>query len=655
MSSVDNSHPNRNRRLSRSIVIPVFFFGSTIIAGTIGYSLYLQTLPAYADASTIQLGIEGFFRSLGFLVLAMGTLGPVDTIPLLLITISRVSGFLFFFYAALTGISILFAERLLPLRIEIWAHLGHLPGFDPRGHVIVCGIGDDGYALAKEALNNGWNVVAIDTEINDRTAELESIGASVIKGDASHIELLEHRARLRHAEDIFVTTNNDATNSDIVEAINQWKATNNSGQLLELTARIEDERLRRALHQEANTTKGIYFRTYDVPEATARELLARAAIDNINSLDERVHVWLVGWTPLSRALLEQLLHLMHYPTDIERQVTIAVTNPAAVEQEIATIAPGIDPDWWDDTEMRELVATLFPQIDIHTLPESDMELLSDRLQLYDTLEENDRLTIFADGTDARPLRALLSSWAGKLDDLARRNNLDAKIYYRKSVQSTWQPGVSIVNAESYDRFGDGCSIRAVRGEQRDHMAQRLALIYYYLYADTLVTELPEPETIPEDFNQDMNSIMSWLESIPPEEIDRYANAVWQSLPEYQRESNRHAADHITVKQRMAKLLAQQNDESRQSIVQSLAKTEHHRWCAEKILNGWEPLPDTETERWETDIGEEQLRRQRYHPDLRSISSLQAEMEDEWDKDVTQVSAILEHPTLIGHQISDDWI
>ena len=651
-AGIKDDDTGQTQGLLRSMLLPVSLFGISMIAGTGGYFLYLPTLPTYATVPAYQLAIEGFFRSLGFLVLSMGTLEPVETVPLVLITIGRTFGLLFSFYAALTGISLLFAERLLPLRIKMWAWLDRFSGLDNSGHVLVCGIGDDGYALAAEALNDGRNVVVIDTHPNDRTADLKSKGALLIKGDASHAELLTNRAQIRYAKDIFVTTGDDETNGSIVEAIDQQVTRVKPDHACNVTARIEDQRLRQALHQETTGTHGLYVRTYDVPEATARELLTRAAVDNVKTLDERVHVWIVGWTPLSKALVEQLLHLMHYPAGIDRQVTIIAADPASVERDVADIAPGVDPDWWDDTEMRELVATVFPPLDIQPLPQTDSELLSDRLALYDTVDEGDRLTIFADDTDSQRLRGLLSTWVPKLDDLTRRNGLDTKLYYRHSPQSTWQPRTSIVTAESYQRFGSGCSIRAVRGEQRDYVARRLSLVYHLLYADALSGALPEPAALPIELDGDVDAVMSWIDSLPADQVDHYATAVWQSLPEYQRESNRHAADHAAVKQRMWQLLTEQTDEETRSIIRLLAKTEHRRWCVEKILTGWEPLPDAEMERWETESGEEQLRRQRYHPDIRSVASLQAEMGGEWDKDVSQVLALVEYPRVVGHPTSD---
>lgn len=648
MSDVtDADHAAGERGLLGSVLLPVGLFSITIVAGTVGYLLYLPSLPAYANSPTSQLLTEGFFRSLGFLVLAMGSITTSDPLPLVLLTAGRLSGFLFFFYAALAGFGFIFREQLRPLRIEAWAWLGRLPGLDDRGHVLICGIGDDGYELATEALEEGRNVVAVDIEHDDRTADLESKGAIVLEGDATHEPLLTRRARLRHAASVFLTTGNDATNAASVETIAERATAAERDDVLELTARIEDRRLRRTLHEAVGSDSGVYLRTYGIPDATARELLATAAVDDIDNLDDRVHIWLVGWTPLSRALLEQLLHLMHYPEGVERRISVIAADPDTVREDVATMAPGIDPDWWEKEETSALVRSLFPEIEVHRLPQSDMALLSDRLELYDTLESGDRLTIFADDTDTQSLRALISTWEAKLDDLTKRYDLDTDLYYR-GFHTEWRPAVTAVDAEAYEEFGDGCSIQAVKGERRDRIARRLALVYHLLYAESLVSELPDPNEVPVDLDGDFDAVVSWLESLPPDLVETYSTAVWRSLPEYQRESNRHAAAHAAVKHRMASLLETRTDRDRAAIVRALAITEHQRWCSEKILNGWEPLPAAQRDRWEEDAGETILRRQRYHPDIRPVEALRAETDGEWEKDVSQVMAILDHPDFVGY-------
>lgn len=644
---------NQVRDVPRPIVISLVLVFVTLVAGTYGFFLHLRTLPAYNDARTYQILFEGFFRSSGFLVLSMGSLSTMNTTALILITLGRITGLAFFSYAAVRGVLFLLAERLQPVHIKWWNALGRLPGVSGRGHVLVWGTDDDGYAIATEALEEGRNVVVIDSEESDRSADLKSLGAIVFEGNASHQEFLRKQTRIDHANDAFVTSPDGTTNGAIVKTICQTVATTQRDDMLDCTARIEDRQLRRALHEEALTLDGFHLQTYDVPEATARELLAAHPVDDIQSSNERIHVWLVGWTNITQAVFEQLLQLMHYPDAVERQITIITSAVDPIEQEVAEMAPGINPDWWASEDIRKLVENIFPEIDVRQLPETDIELLSDRTSLYQTIRDEDRLTIIADDTDSWSVRTLVSVWAPKLDELTRRRNLDAHLLYRGTEGSNWTPSVSTLEATPYVRYGDGCSIKSVRGERRDRIARRLALIYHLLYSDTSSDRLPDGEKIPLDINPNIESVTRWVRSLSADKRRNFEHAVWQNLPEYQRESNRHAADHAAVKRRQAAMLDETGVDTSDDIIRKLSKSEHRRWCAEKILDGWEPLPDNERDRWESSAGEQQLRQQRYHPDIKSVATLRAETEGEWVKDLSQVRAILKNPDLFEHESPDE--
>ena len=642
------------RGLVRYITVPVVLAVTTIVTGTVGYFFHLLSLSAYSGVTTAQLLSESFFRTLGFLVLSMGDLSPTDSLSFTLLTISRATGFLFFFYAAVAGFGLIFTNQLRVLRVETWSLIGKLPGFDGGGHVIVCELGDNGHTLASDSLENSQNVVVINSQSTDETESLKADGAIVFTGDSSNKNLLYNKARIHRAESVFVSSQEDQTNGATVEAISTIATTNDWPQVIDITARLDKRRLRRTMHDETADIEGIHLRTYGVADATARELINNTHVDSIDQPDERIHIWIVGWTSLSKALVNQLLHLMHYPGSIERQITVITETPSEAQEDIAAMSPGIDPNWWDDTEMSEFVAELFPNIDFHSLPPSDMELLCNRTSLYETITQKDKLTIFADDFDNRSLRGLLSTWAPKLDDLARTRDLDAQIAYRSSEGSHWKPELSEVECVSYRNFGQGCSVETVRGDSRDTTARQLALVYHLLYESDSGAILPDDESIPAGVGDDINTVMEWLSSIHQNKRAQYAATVWYDLPEYQRESNRFAADHIPIKYRMASVVDNEDGQVDDKTIRLLAETEHRRWCAEKILDGWEPLPTSEQVRWQTDEGEQILRKQRYHPDIKPVESLREEMDGEWNKDVSQVKALIGYPDILGldDQVTD---
>ena len=78
-----------------------------------------------------------------------------------------------------------------------------------------------------------------------------------------------------------------------------------------------------------------------------------------------------------------------------------------------------------------------------------------------------------------------------------------------------------------------------------------------------------------------------------------AGADWRTIAETYVQANRAAADHLAVKRNDAAEATMPPD----ALVDALARVEHRRWCAERILEGWIAGPDNTR------------RHRRIHPDL----------------------------------------
>lgn len=85
-----------------------------------------------------------------------------------------------------------------------------------------------------------------------------------------------------------------------------------------------------------------------------------------------------------------------------------------------------------------------------------------------------------------------------------------------------------------------------------------------------------------------------------------ASGRWQDLPETYVAANRAAADHAAIKRWDARA----SGLAAAPLIEALAKVEHNRWCAERLLNGWAPAGDG---RRDND--------RRLHPDLRPWAEL----------------------------------
>jgi hypothetical protein len=113
---------------------------------------------------------------------------------------------------------------------------------------------------------------------------------------------------------------------------------------------------------------------------------------------------------------------------------------------------------------------------------------------------------------------------------------------------------------------------------------------------------------------------------------------WADLRENVRHSNRASADHITVKLAAigcrAVAEAQKRFAFTEAEIELLARIEHRRWCAERLLSGWRK-------------GDERDNDRRLHPDLVPFEDLS---ENGRDKDRDNVKAIPEILALAGLSI-----
>jgi hypothetical protein len=108
--------------------------------------------------------------------------------------------------------------------------------------------------------------------------------------------------------------------------------------------------------------------------------------------------------------------------------------------------------------------------------------------------------------------------------------------------------------------------------------------------------------------------------------DQAALQSWYKLPEYLKEANRVAAEHLELK--LATVLSVEEDSSEdihdlfEKHIDSLSRMEHNRWMAEKLLQGWS-------------YGERTDKRSFTHKNIVTWEQL---TEEEKEKDRTQVRA-----------------
>jgi voltage-gated potassium channel Kch len=116
-----------------------------------------------------------------------------------------------------------------------------------RDHVVVCGLGAVGTAVARDLHDRGLPVVVIDPDADDELHRETNPRCPVIVGDATRPVIL-HRAGIERARALVACTNNDALNLEIGLSAQSVAETVSRARQLRLVLRCFDADIARRIH-----------------------------------------------------------------------------------------------------------------------------------------------------------------------------------------------------------------------------------------------------------------------------------------------------------------------------------------------------------------------------------------------------------------------
>lgn len=116
-----------------------------------------------------------------------------------------------------------------------------------RNHVVVCGLGSVGTAVARDLFDRGTPVVVVDPQADDELHRETNPRCPVIVGDATRPVIL-HRAGIEHARALVACTSNDALNLEIGLTAQSLAEAHRGGRPLRLVLRCFDADLARRIH-----------------------------------------------------------------------------------------------------------------------------------------------------------------------------------------------------------------------------------------------------------------------------------------------------------------------------------------------------------------------------------------------------------------------
>ena len=468
--------------------------------------------------------------------------------------------------------------KLLGKKLRTWCFLKIFA----KNHIVICGAGDMGYALAKDILNKHQDKKLLVVDINPTNDNLNSIctlGGYAISGNAIDKNVL-NKLNIAKAEKIILMTGKDISNLEILDAITKIiPKTNRDKNIIELYIHLESKENYEIL--PSIKRDGINIKAFSVYDNAAQTLFMKHPIgENVNTIDNgSVNLAIVGFDAAGLSVLYRALALGHFFNGNPLNVTIFDNNHEKKRAEFLKLYPislkagGIinwNIDFKDDGELfnKDGIENFTQIIFCKTNVQASLTDIARIIKNQSALLENKQFFIFIDKHDG-------------IKGIANDIKIDNK---------------NKVDIIPFGDFSQICSYDVVVNEVYDQMAIKANKRYNELHGyDTNWSDLSpflqdsnrmQVEHLPIKLKVLNHLLENSQNKVLPKygDIENEANNRWYSL-NGKPTSDKKKTD-IWNDIQNAKILATYIS---LDDIEKLAKMEKYRWNAFHILNGWTTL------------------------------------------------------------------
>ncbi len=505
----------------------------SIILGYIGFYKF------YEAEGTHFTNFDLLYRSLQLIALEAGAVKGI--VPWQL-NIARFLMPALAAYAAIQALLAIFSKQWQMFMIRFY-----------KNHVVICGLGERGYRLAKDFSLHGFRVVVIEgTKDNSLVEQCRGFGAVVLFGDATNAALLR-RAGIQKAKYLVAVCADDGTNAEIALKARDIVRSRKGPDLTVFVHMIDLELCNLLRGWElAAEARSFRLEFFNVHERGARLMLATYATVGTPTLNGHPRMLLVGLGKLGRSLLVQAArdwYMKKLP--VNNRLRIAVIDKSA-ESKV------------------KLLRMQYPQL------ENACEI--ETWQMEENAPEFEKAAFLFDGEGNLKIDAIFICFDDDVHAL-----VSALTLYHKTKEHK-VPIIARMGKES----GLATMIRDERYSLGFEHIHTFGLLDQTCNLESLLGGTHEiiARAIHEDY---VNSQKQAGENsrTNPSMVD------WDDLPETLKESNRHQAAHIEVKMKAIGCGIQPlNDWEAASFrfdpgeIEQLAELEHQRWVEERRQNGW---------------------------------------------------------------------
>ena len=269
-------------------------------------------------------------------------------------------------FAALVGLAEVFRDQARALALRLL-----------RGHVVICGLGREGVALARNMSTQYRTVVIEVDDGNEHLPACVDLGSAVLVGDATDPEIL-HKARVMRARSVIIVCGDDGINVEIAVKIYEkakGASTRTSWGLRRRPADIRclvhvvDPKLCTSFRRHPIFTDRddpLKVEIFNAFELSSRLLLQERPLDRrrIGPNDSTVvHLIVVGYGRMGENVALQAAHLGHFANEKKLRITVIDRDMVARRRNFRSRYPTFeqvcDCEWIDsEVEDEDLLTRL---------------------------------------------------------------------------------------------------------------------------------------------------------------------------------------------------------------------------------------------------------------------------------------------------------
>jgi hypothetical protein len=558
---------------------------------------------------------DALYRTFAAFGVDAGTYGNVQAggTPNPLLNVARLAGFLL----PLVGLVFAFSGQLGLSLAQLFNRLA-------ANHVVIAGAGPAALSLARDCAAKGDVVAMIAPHFPEETAwALRRSGIMIAAGDPTMTETLK-AARSGRAAHVVALAEDDPTNLRIEAAVRAVAGAMRRRKPLAVHVGMKSA----ALLQEAREMRALETRTREDTAKKKKVKLETPAIDpRPFSLDELAARRLMvreagGLLSLARTLKQERPHLVCFGFDeaaeaVAARALMTLWSALFDAPRVTVLTP--DPD-----TTEALFEARYPHAREHAVWKADIQFMAMDWRLRPVNE-----TLLAEITDLRgqPTAVVIST-----GDDATTIQVSLALLRAANSGLTWPLPIFMKEANQSE-FSKLYASGDLTPDELDAYLQAFGACEE-VAVRALIVEGGLDVGAAIAHNAYQQGITGRKEEVTVRDLEALRRG-WDEVAETYRNANRATADHAVVKLWDAgwaplmdapkKAEKREDPKLTEAQIQLLARREHDRWVAERLMGGWRPPRD----------GEGRDNRLRIHPNLVSWDKLTV---PEQERDADQVRA-----------------